>query len=150
MVEIDTKEIRMRRGVLLKHRATSLAAARFLAKTITPVGAPAEVPEIECPLSSAPTGTHHEEFYQADSDQPPRPNPQLRHWEHSYNCVRLSSRSPISPHWNSSLVGKTIRERQSVTNLLDEYINVFQRGTYIMIPTVSYGYLAQHFCQTTK
>ncbi len=34
--------------------------------------------------------THHEEFYQvhADSDQPPRLNHQLRHWEHTYNCVR--------------------------------------------------------------
>ena len=34
--------------------------------------------------------THHEEFYQvhADSDQPPRLNLQLRHWEHTYNCVR--------------------------------------------------------------
>src|SRR5712692_4837120 len=28
---------------------------------------------------------------------------------------------PTSPHWNSSPVGKTIGERQSVTNLLDEY-----------------------------
>src|SRR6202795_1449955 len=33
----------------------------------------------------------------------------------------LTSPSPTSPHWNSSPVGKTIRERQSVTNLLDEY-----------------------------
>jgi putative transposase len=34
--------------------------------------------------------THHEEFYQvhADSDHPPRLNHQLRHWEHTYNCVR--------------------------------------------------------------
>src|SRR6266852_5284413 len=34
--------------------------------------------------------THHEEFYQvhADSDQPLRLNHQLRHWEHTYNCVR--------------------------------------------------------------
>src|ERR1700688_3119754 len=36
----------------------------------------------------------------------------------------LTSPSPTSPHWNSSLVGKTIRERQSVTNLLDEYRNL--------------------------
>ena len=34
--------------------------------------------------------TNHEEFYQvrADSDQVPRLNPQLRRWEHTYNCVR--------------------------------------------------------------
>jgi transposase InsO family protein len=34
--------------------------------------------------------THHEEFYQvhADSDKPPRLNYQLRHWKHTYNCVR--------------------------------------------------------------
>src|SRR5258708_26499811 len=32
-----------------------------------------------------------------------------------------TSRSPTSPHWNSSPVGKLIGERQSVTNLLDEY-----------------------------
>src|SRR5258708_29860389 len=35
-------------------------------------------------------------------------------------CAR-TSRSPTSPHWNSSPVGKLIGERQSVTNLLDEY-----------------------------
>src|SRR5258708_1441009 len=33
-----------------------------------------------------------------------------------------TSRSPTSPHWNSSPVGKLIGERQSVTNLLDEYM----------------------------
>jgi hypothetical protein len=32
-----------------------------------------------------------------------------------------TSRSPTSLHWNSSPVGKTIGERQSVSNLLDEY-----------------------------
>src|SRR5713226_2008118 len=32
-----------------------------------------------------------------------------------------TSRSPTSPHWNSSPVGNSIGERQSVTNLLDEY-----------------------------
>src|SRR6266849_2848328 len=33
----------------------------------------------------------------------------------------LTSHSLTSPHWNSSPVGKTTHERQSVTNLLDEY-----------------------------
>src|SRR6266481_677558 len=37
-------------------------------------------------------------------------------------CAR-TNRSPTSPHWNSSPVGKLIGERQSVTNLLDEYID---------------------------
>src|SRR6202022_543604 len=35
-------------------------------------------------------------------------------------CVH-TSRWPTSPHWNLSLAGNTILERQSVTNLLDEY-----------------------------
>src|SRR5258708_9455257 len=38
-----------------------------------------------------------------------------------------TSRSPTSPHWNSSPVGKLIGERQSVTNLLDEYSLLFHR-----------------------
>ena len=67
--------------------------------------------------------THHEEFYQvhADSDQPPRLNRQLRLWEHTYNCVRphqsLAYLTPLEfvTRW------KTTEERQSVTNLLDEY-----------------------------
>src|SRR5580704_11938245 len=33
----------------------------------------------------------------------------------------LTSPSPTSPRWNSSPTGKTTHERQSVTNLLDEY-----------------------------
>src|SRR5260370_32239181 len=35
-----------------------------------------------------------------------------------------TSRSPTSRHWNSSPVGKLIGERQSVTNLLDEYTSL--------------------------
>ncbi|MGB2901625.1 MAG: integrase core domain-containing protein [Candidatus Acidiferrum sp.] len=137
LVEIDTKEIRMHRGILLKHfsardvvsrwdvvevhrRATSLAAARFLdtllerfpfpVKALQVDGGSEFVAEFEqacqqkqLPLFVLPPKspklnahvershrTHHEEFYQvhADSDQPRRLNHQLRHWEHTYNCVR--------------------------------------------------------------
>jgi transposase InsO family protein len=67
--------------------------------------------------------THNEEFYQvhADSDQPPRLNHQLRHWEHTYNCVRphqsLAYLTPLEfvTRW------KLHRRKASVTNLLDEY-----------------------------
>jgi len=67
--------------------------------------------------------THHEEFYQvhADSDQPLRLNHQLRHWEHTYNCVRPHQSLAYLTHWNSSPAGNSSGERQSVTNLLDEY-----------------------------
>jgi putative transposase len=137
LVEVDTKEIRMRRGVILKHfsardvvsrwdvvevhgRATALAAARFLdtlrerfpfpVKALQVDGGSEFAAEFELacqqkqlPLFVLPPKspklnahvershrTHHEEFYQvyADSDQPPRLNHQLRHWEHTYNCVR--------------------------------------------------------------
>jgi putative transposase len=137
LVEIDTKEIRMRRGVLLKHfsardvvsrwdvievhrRTTSLAAARFLdtllerfpfsVKALQVDGGSEFAAEFELayqqnqlPLFVLPPKfpklnahvershrTHYEEFYQvhADSDQRPRLNHQLRHWEHTYNYVR--------------------------------------------------------------
>jgi transposase InsO family protein len=67
--------------------------------------------------------THNEEFYQvqADSDQVPRLNHQLRSWEHTYNCVRPHQSLATSPHWNLSVNGNKTTERQSVTNLLDEY-----------------------------
>src|SRR5258707_15474198 len=38
-------------------------------------------------------------------------------------CARTSP-SLTSPHWNSSPVGNFIGERQSVTNLLDEYTSL--------------------------
>ncbi len=137
LVEIDTKEIRMHRGVILKHfsardvvsrwdvvevhrRATSLAAARFLDTLLERFPFPVKALQVDggsefaaefelacqqkqLPLFVLPPKspklnahvershrTHHEEFYQvhADSDQPPRLNHQLRHWEHTYNCVR--------------------------------------------------------------
>jgi len=137
LVEVDTKEIRMHRGALLKHfsardvvsrwdvvevhrRATSLAAARFLDTLLEHFPLPVKALQIDggsefaaqselacqqkqLPLFVLPPKspklnahvershrTHHEEFYQAhaDSDQPPHLNHQLRHWEHTYNCVR--------------------------------------------------------------
>src|SRR5713226_7122178 len=137
LVEIDTKEIRMRGGVILKHfsardvvsrwdvvevhrRATSLAAARFLATLLERFPFPVKALQVDggsefaaefelacqqkqLPLFVLPPKspklnahvershrTHHEEFYQvhADSDQPLRLKHQLRHWEHTYNCVR--------------------------------------------------------------
>jgi len=137
LVEIDTKEIRMHRGVILKHfsardvvsrwdvvevhrRATSLAAARFLDTLLERFPFPVKALQVDggsefaaefelacqqkqLPLFVLPPKspklnahvershrTHHEEFYQvhADSDQPPRLNHQLRHWEHTYNGVR--------------------------------------------------------------
>ncbi|PYU10743.1 MAG: IS481 family transposase, partial [Acidobacteria bacterium] len=137
LVEIDTKEIRMHRGVLLKHfsardvvsrwdvvevhrRATALAAARFLDTLLERFPFPVKALQVDggsefaaeferacqqkqLPLFVLPPKspklnahvershrTHHEEFYQvhADSDQPLRLNRQLRHWEHTYNCVR--------------------------------------------------------------
>jgi len=137
LVEIDTKEIRMRRGVLRKHfsgrdvvsrwdvvevhhRATSLAAAHFLDTLLERM--PFRVPAVQVdggsefaaefeeacrqkqlPLFVLPPQspklnahvershrTHNEEFYQvqAESDQVPVLNRQLRRWEHTYNCVR--------------------------------------------------------------
>lgn len=137
LVEIDTKEIRMHRGILLKHfsardvvsrwdvlevhrRATSLAAARFLDTLLERFPFPVKALQVDggsefaaqfelacqrkqLPLFVLPPKspklnahvershrTHHEEFYQvhADSDQPLQLNPQLRRWEHTYNCVR--------------------------------------------------------------
>ena len=137
LVEIDTKEIRMRRGLILKHfsardvisrwdvvevhrRGTSLAAARFLDTLLDRVPFPVRALQVdggsefaaefelacqqkELPLFVLPPKspklnahvershrTHNEEFYevQADSDQVPRLNHQLRRWEHTYNCVR--------------------------------------------------------------
>jgi len=40
-----------------------------------------------------------------------------------------TSRSPTSPRWNLSPAESTISERQSVTNLLDEYISLRFRST---------------------
>jgi putative transposase len=137
LVEVDTKELRLRHGVILKHfsardvvsrwdvvevhrRATSLAAARFLDTLLERFPFPVKALQVdggsefaaefeqacqqkEIPLFVLPPKspklnahvershrTHHEEFYQvhADSDQPTRLNHQLRHWEHTYNCVR--------------------------------------------------------------
>jgi putative transposase len=137
LVEIDTKEIRMRRGVILKHfsardvisrwdvvevhhRATSLAAARFLDTLLDRVPFRIQALQVdegsefaaefeeacqqkELPLFVLPPKspklnghvershrTHNEEFYQvqAESDQVPRLNSQLRRWEKTYNCVR--------------------------------------------------------------
>jgi transposase InsO family protein len=137
LVEVDTKDIRMRRGVILKHfsardvisrwdvvevhhRATSLAAARFLDTLLDRVPFPIKALQVdggtefaaefeeacqqkELPLFVLPPKspklnghvershrTHNEEFYevQAESDQVPVLNKQLRRWEKIYNCVR--------------------------------------------------------------
>src|SRR6202051_452875 len=137
LVEIDTKEIRMRGGGLLKHfsardvvsrwdvvevhrRATSLAAARFLDTLLDRVPFPVKALQVDggsefaaefeeacqqkqLPLFVLPPKspklnahvershrTHNEEFYevQAESDQLPVLNRQLRRWENTYNCVR--------------------------------------------------------------
>jgi putative transposase len=137
LVEIDTKEIRMRRGVILKHfsardvvsrwdvvevhhRATSLAAARFLDALLDRLPFPLKALQVDggsefaaefeeacqqkqLPLFVLPPKspklnahvershrTHNEEFYevQAESDEVPALNRQLRCWEKTYNCVR--------------------------------------------------------------
>src|SRR5712675_3213300 len=137
LVEVDTKEIRMRRGVILKHfsardvvsrwdvvevhhRATSLAAAHFLETLLERLPFPVRALQVDggsefaaefeeacqqkqLPLFVLPPKspklnahvdrshrTHNEEFYevQADSDQLPALNQQLRRWEKTYNCVR--------------------------------------------------------------
>lgn len=137
LVEVDSKEIRMRHGVVRKHfsardvvsrwdvvevhgRATALAAAHFLetllermpfrVKALQVDGGSEFAAEFEeacqqkqLPLFVLPPKspklnghverahrTHNEEFYevQADSDQVPVLNRQLRRWEHIYNCVR--------------------------------------------------------------
>ena len=148
LVEIDTKELRLRRGVILKHfsardvisrwdvvevhrRATSLAAAHFLETLLDRLPFPVRALQVdgggefaaqfelacqqkELPLFVLPPKspklnahvershrTHNEEFYevQADSDQLSILNRQLRHWEHTYNCVRphqsLAYRTPL-------------------------------------------------------
>jgi transposase InsO family protein len=146
LVEIDTKEIRMRRGVLLKHfsardvarwdvveahhRATSQAAARFLKTLLERLPFPIRALQVDggsefaaefeeacqqkqLPLFVLPPKspklnahvershrTHNEEFYQvqADSDQLPALNQQLRRWEKTYNCVRpLQSLAYLTP-----------------------------------------------------
>jgi putative transposase len=137
LLEIDTKEIRMRGRVILKHcsardvisrwdvvevhrRGTSLAAARFLDTVLDRVPFPVRALQVDggsefaaefelacqqkqLPLFVLPPKspklnahvershrTHNEEFYevQADSDQVPILNRQLRHWERTYNCIR--------------------------------------------------------------
>ena len=137
LVEIDTKEIRMRRGVIRKHfsardvvsrwdvvevhhRATSLAATHFLdtllermpfhvqavqvdggsefaaefeeacrQKQLPLFVLPPKSPKLNAHVERAHR-THNEEFYevQAESDQVPALNRQLRSWEKIYNCVR--------------------------------------------------------------
>ena len=54
--------------------------------------------------------THNEEFYhvQAESDQVPVLNSQLRRWEQTYNGVRPTSPRLTSPRWNSSPIGNEI------------------------------------------
>jgi putative transposase len=158
LVEIDTKEIRMRRGIILKHfsardvvsrwdvvevhhRATSLAAAHFLDALLERVPFPVKALQVdggsefaaefeeacqqkELPLFVLPPKspklnghverahrTHNEEFYQvqAESDQVPVLNRQLRHWEKTYNCVRphqsLAYLTPLEfiTHWKRNL-----------------------------------------------
>jgi putative transposase len=137
LLEIATKEIRMRGGVILKHfsardvvsrwdvlevhrRSTSMAAARFLDTLLDRVPFPVKALQVdgggefaaafeqacqqkELPLFVLPPKspklnthvershrTHNEEFYQvqAESDQVPLLNFQLRHWEKTYNCIR--------------------------------------------------------------
>jgi hypothetical protein len=62
----------------------------------------------------------------SDSDQPLRLNHQLRHWEHTNNCVRphqsLAYLTPLEfvNRWNS------IGERQSVTNLLGRIQSLYR------------------------
>src|SRR5258705_141547 len=157
LVEIDTKEIRMRRGVLLKHfsardvvsrwdvleahhRATSLAAAHFLETLLERLPFPVRALQVDggsefaaefeeacqqkqLPLFVLPPKspklnahvershrTHNEEFYevQADSDQLPALNQQLRRWEKTYNCVRphksLATPTPLEfpTRWKSN------------------------------------------------
>jgi len=138
----------MRRGVLLKHfsardvvsrwdvvevhhRATSLAAARFLETLLERLPFPVRALQVDggsefaaqfeeacqqkqLPLFVLPPKspklnahvershrTHNEEFYQvqADSDQLPALNQQLRRWEKTYNCVRPhQSLACVRPH----------------------------------------------------
>jgi len=137
LLEIDTKEIRMRGRVILKHfsardvisrwdvvevhrRGTSLAAARFLDTLLDRLPFPVRALQVdggsefaaefeeacqqkELPLFVLPPKspklnghvershrTHNEEFYevQANSDQLPILNRQLRHWEQIYNSIR--------------------------------------------------------------
>jgi putative transposase len=137
LIEIDTKEIRMRGRVILKHfsardvisrwdvvevhrRGTSLAAARFLDTLLDRMPFPVRALQVDggsefaaefelacqqkqLPLFVLPPKspklnahvershrTHNEEFYevQANSDQAPILNRQLRHWERTYNCIR--------------------------------------------------------------
>src|SRR6266446_6465766 len=85
LVEIDTKEIRMDGG-------SEFAAEFELAcqqKQLPLFVLPPKSPKLNAHVERSHR-THHEEFYQvhADSDQPLRLNHQLRHWEHTYNCVR--------------------------------------------------------------
>jgi putative transposase len=137
LVELDTKEVCMRRGVVFKHfsardvisrwdvlevhhRATSLAAVHFLNALLDRLPFPVRALQVDggsefaaefetacqqkkLPLFVLPPNspklnghvershrTHNEEFYevQAESDQLPALNQQLRRWEKTYNCVR--------------------------------------------------------------
>src|SRR5260221_4274021 len=50
-------------------------------------------------------------------------------------CVHTSP-WPTSLHWNLSLAGNTILERQSVTNLLDEYSTLYTLEFIAMTPNL--------------
>ena len=98
LVEIDTKEIRMHRGVLLKHfSARDDGGSKFAAefeeacqqKQLPLFVLPPKSPKLNGHVERSHR-THNEEFYQvhAQSDQVPVRNRQLRRWEKTYNCVR--------------------------------------------------------------
>jgi hypothetical protein len=160
LLEIATKEIRMRGGVILKHfsardvvsrwdvlevhrRSTSMAAARFLDTLLDRVPFPVKALQVDgggefaAAFEQACQQKELLLFVLPSSDRIApttrvlsgasrvRPSPvlnfQLRHWEknlqlHPPPVPRLSN----APS-NLSAVGNSNSERQSVTNLLDEY-----------------------------
>jgi len=98
LVEIDTKEIRMHRGVLLKHFSARDDGGSEFAAEFEEACQQKQLPLFVLPPKSPKRNghvershrTHNEEFYQvhAQSDQVPVRNRQLRRWEKTYNCVR--------------------------------------------------------------
>ena len=98
LVEIDTKEIRMHRGVLLKHFSARDDGGSEFAAEFEEACQQKQLPLFVLPPKSPKLNghvershrTHNEEFYQvhAQSDQVPVRNRQLRRWEKTYNCVR--------------------------------------------------------------
>ena len=98
LVEIDTKEIRMHRGVLLKHFSARDDGGGEFAAEFEEACQQKQLPLFVLPPKSPKLNghvershrTHNEEFYQvhAQSDQVPVRNRQLRRWEKTYNCVR--------------------------------------------------------------